>query len=76
MTEPTSHPPLVRRPAGGTRAQFRKRPAPAAEQSGGDEFLGKPKPKDDRVTERRREIAGELPDWEPLPPGELTFRRK
>lgn len=76
MTDPTSDTPLVRRPAGGTRAQFRKRPLPAAQQSGGDELLGKPKPKEGRITERRREIASELPEWEPLPPGELTFRRK
>lgn len=76
MTEPTSQTPLVRRPSGGTRAQFRKRPVQPAEASATDELLGTPKPKNDRVTERRREIAGELPEWEPLPPGELTFRRK
>ena len=26
-------------------------------------------------TTRSRRIAGELPDWEPLPPGELIVRR-
>lgn len=29
----------------------------------------------DRVTARRHEIAGDLPAWEPLPPGELRLRR-
>lgn len=27
------------------------------------------------TTDRERRIAGELPDWEPLPPGELLVRR-
>lgn len=26
-------------------------------------------------TSRERQIAGALPDWEPLPPGELLVRR-
>lgn len=26
-------------------------------------------------TDRERKIAGDLPDWEPLPPGELTVKR-
>lgn len=26
-------------------------------------------------TSRERKIAGDLPDWEPLPPGELTVQR-
>ena len=27
------------------------------------------------TTSRERRIAGDLPDWEPLPPGELFVRR-
>jgi hypothetical protein len=26
-------------------------------------------------TARQRKVAGELPEWEPLPPGELVVRR-
>lgn len=26
-------------------------------------------------TQRRRELVGDLPDWHPLPPGELDLRR-
>lgn len=33
--------------------------------------LGERKPK----LTRERKMAGDLPDWEPLPPGELTVRR-
>lgn len=29
----------------------------------------------DRQTARRHVIAGDLPDWEPLPPGELFLSR-
>ncbi len=78
MTDPTTtQTPLVRRPTAGTRAQFRRRPVQASEASGINESLaGKPAPKTEHVTNRRREIAGDLPEWEPLPPGELTFRRK
>jgi len=35
-----------------------------------------PARKVDRVTERRRKIIGDLPDWEPLPPGEIQVRRR
>lgn len=78
MTDPTTmQAPLVRRPASGTRAQFRRRPVQASGAPGASESLaGKPAPKTEHVTNRRREIAGDLPEWEPLPPGELTFRRK
>lgn len=31
--------------------------------------------KADRQTRRERVIAGDLPEWEPLPPGELFLKR-
>ncbi|GAA2244702.1 MULTISPECIES: hypothetical protein [Kitasatospora] len=34
-----------------------------------------PKPADERVTNRLRRIVDSLPEWEPLPPGEVTVRR-
>ncbi|SCE65051.1 hypothetical protein GA0070558_101315 [Micromonospora haikouensis] len=27
------------------------------------------------ATDRRRQVVEELPDWEPLPPGEILVRR-
>ncbi|HMR47862.1 MAG TPA: hypothetical protein PKA68_01245 [Arachnia sp.] len=30
---------------------------------------------DKKLTSRQRRIAGNLPDWEPLPPNELLVRR-
>ncbi|MGW5868155.1 hypothetical protein ACWFRJ_39090 [Streptomyces sp. NPDC055239] len=33
------------------------------------------RPQGERVTNRLRRIAEELPDWEPLPPGETFVRR-
>ncbi len=29
----------------------------------------------ERATKRERLIAGDLPDWDPLPPGELLVKR-
>jgi hypothetical protein len=30
----------------------------------------------ERVTDRKRAIVGNLPAWEPLPPGEIQVRRR
>lgn len=33
------------------------------------------RPKGERVTTRQRRVVEDLPDWEPLPPGETVVRR-
>ena len=83
MTDPTSaHPsteqeePLLRRPS--TRsAKFRPRPAPSStaevvlDRNVLRASVADTKPQ----TQRRHEMVGDLPDWQPLPPGELSLRR-
>lgn len=59
------------------RASQRMRPRPPLEDTGvvvsrnvlAARATGKPQ------TSRERLMAGDLPAWEPLPPGELTVRR-
>ena len=68
----------VRRPAG---SRFVPRAPEAEAEAAGQDLLvqrsvlhsahGKPKP----LTQRERAIAGDLPDWEPMPPGELVVKR-
>lgn len=67
----------VRRINTATRARFspRKSPAPDAAAAGTTSIVGAPAPKAERVTDRRRQVAGDLPAWDLLPPGELTVRR-
>ncbi|MGK4585518.1 hypothetical protein [Kitasatospora sp. HPMI-4] len=38
-------------------------------------WAAQPRPATERVTDRLRRIVDSLPDWEPLPPGEVTVRR-
>ncbi|MFJ7246797.1 hypothetical protein ACIQWA_19430 [Kitasatospora sp. NPDC098652] len=38
-------------------------------------WAASPKPTTERATGRLRRIVEGLPDWEPLPPGEVTVRR-
>jgi hypothetical protein len=33
-------------------------------------------PQQERVTARARQVVEGLPDWEPLPPGEILVRRR
>lgn len=35
-----------------------------------------PAPTEGKATDRRRAVVGSLPDWEPLPPGEILVQRK
>ncbi len=68
--------PVLRRPSSRT-AKFRPRPVA---EPGSDVVLdrnvlrastGGSKPQ----TQRRHEMVGDLPDWQPMPPGELALRR-
>lgn len=79
MTNPATaegDPPLVRRST--TRARFTNRtpPEPEAGPGGAQSIVGTPVPKSERLTDRRRQISGDLPSWDLLPPGELNVRRK
>ncbi|MGW6059929.1 hypothetical protein [Streptomyces sp. NPDC055189] len=58
-----SVPPQPRRSPDGRSGQSQS-PWAATGRTGGE-----------RVTSRLRKIADELPDWEPLPPGETFVRR-
>lgn len=64
---------VIRRP---TQARFTARKAPEPQAGSAESLLGTPQPKSDRVTSRRREISGDLPSWDLLPPGEINVRRK
>jgi hypothetical protein len=68
---------MVRRTNTATRARFtpRKVAEPEGAASDAASIVGAPAPKSERVTDRRRQVAGDLPAWDLLPPGELTVRR-
>ncbi|MGW7077260.1 hypothetical protein ACWGH2_18685 [Streptomyces sp. NPDC054871] len=48
---------------------------PPASQKPPSPWASTGRPQGERVTSRLRRIAEELPDWEPLPPGETLVRR-
>lgn len=83
MTDPTSarstnqpEEPLLRRPS--TRsAKFQPRPVPTPSSDVVlDRSVLRPSVADTKPqTQRRREMVGDLPDWQPMPPGELPLRR-
>ncbi len=83
MTDPTSarpatdqDEPLLRRPS--TRsAKFRPRPVPTSTTEVVlDRNVLRPSVADTKPqTQRRHEMVGDLPDWQPMPPGELPLRR-
>lgn len=53
-------------------------PRPAAPAPGAispSPWAASPEPAAERVTSRLRRTVEELPDWEPLPPGETVVRR-
>lgn len=64
---------VVRRTRGTDRLRPRVVPSESTVIVGrnvlGSRASGKPQ------TSRERQIAGDLPDWEPLPPGELIVQR-
>lgn len=67
---------VVRRPR--SSGKFAPR-AHVSEDDGmtvGRSLLGPSRPTAPPQTSRNRVIAGDLPDWEPLPPGELVVRRR
>ena len=67
---------IIRRTNTATRARFTSRSKPEQKAPDGTEsILGAPAPRSERLTDRRREISGELPAWDLLPPGEITVRR-
>ncbi|MEU3573325.1 hypothetical protein AB0E96_33600 [Kitasatospora sp. NPDC036755] len=50
-------------------------PPPRRPPAAGSPWAASPRPSTDRATSRLRRLVEGLPDWEPLPPGELTVRR-
>lgn len=84
MSDPTNSPqtdtdtdePVLRRPSART-SKFHPRPISRSdsdvvlERNVLRSSLGDTK----QQTQRRRELVGDLPDWHPLPPGELDLRR-
>jgi hypothetical protein len=69
---------IIRRTNTTTRARFTSRPKPEPQKApdGTESILGAPAPTNQRLTDRQREISGDLPEWDLLPPGEITVRRK
>ncbi|MFI9239198.1 hypothetical protein [Streptomyces cinnamoneus] len=43
--------------------------------SAGNPWSAPVKPAAEQVTSRLRRLVADLPDWEPLPPGEIVVRR-
>jgi hypothetical protein len=73
---PAEAPPtvVIRRDRAGSRFLPRQAPVPEGGVIVGRNVLASrvtTKPQ----TSRERKVAGELPEWEPLPPGELLVRR-
>lgn len=69
----TPPPPQVRRPGAG---RFVPKAAPTPDGVVVQRNVLQPsQAKEKALTSRQRRIAGNLPDWEPLPPGELLVRR-
>lgn len=65
---------IVRRTRSSGR--FHTRPTPdTTEVVVGRDLLKARRPSTGWTTKRERQIAGDLPDWEPLPPGELHVHR-
>ncbi len=67
-------PPTIRRGRAGERLRPRQQPLPESVVVSrgvlGSKSSSKPQ------TTRERRIAGDLPEWEPLPPGELRVHRR
>ncbi len=75
MAEDQIEQPVLRRPSAHT-SRFQPRPAPETENAVlTRNTLRSSSGKADRQTNRERLIAGDLPGWEPLPPGEIAVRR-
>jgi hypothetical protein len=64
---------IVRRSRSAGRLHLR--PATTDTTIVGRDLLKARRPDQKPQTERQRKIAGDLPDWQPLPPGELPVRR-
>lgn len=69
--------PTLRRPSATSR-RFQRRPEPTHEEADVvlDRKVLRPNSGDAKPqTQRRREMVGDLPDWDPLPPDELFLKR-
>ncbi|MFD6338570.1 hypothetical protein [Streptomyces sp. NPDC060131] len=53
----------------------RAAPSRAAPSQGASPWASAPARPKERATSRLRKVVEGLPDWEPLPPGEMTVRR-
>jgi len=65
---------VLRRPR--SEGKFTPRPAAEGGVVVGRDLLSAARPTSPATTSRRRVQAGELPDWEPTPPGEQLVRRR
>lgn len=81
MSEPTTPPPpeadtpaVVRRPVASRFVPRGDTPAPGASLVQHN-VLRPGRGKDRPLTGRERLMAGDLPEWEPLPPGKLFVKR-
>ncbi|MER7585247.1 hypothetical protein [Kitasatospora sp. NPDC097691] len=50
-------------------------PPPRRPPAAGSPWATSPRSSTERTTNRLRRLVEGLPDWEPLPPGEITVRR-
>lgn len=71
---PSAPPVIVRRGHAATRLVPRVEP-PRVEGIVVQRSIFTRRSSDKPQTSRQRQVAGDLPDWEPLPPGELVVRR-
>lgn len=64
-------PQILRRPSNYSRA-FLPRPE---QQVTLERNVLQPTQRPEPQTKRQRDMVGDLPDWEPMPPGEITIER-
>ena len=72
--ETTAEPELLRRPSMLSR-RFQPRPAPKSDVVLDRNVLRSSSGESKPQTQRRHEMVGDLPDWQPMPPGELHLNR-
>jgi hypothetical protein len=72
-TTPDDVPPIVRRTRSG--GKFTPRPPKAEQGAIVSRNILASRATDRAQTSRERIVAGDLPDWDPLPPGEVRVQR-
>ena len=73
-TETAPEPEVLRRPSTLSR-RFQPRPAPRPDVVLDRNVLRSTASDAKPQTQRRHEMVGDLPDWQPMPPGELHLNR-